>query len=172
MPKGIYKRKSAEIRFWSKVNRKGPIHPELRTRCWIWNGAKFADGYGAFGALGEQRAHRISFRLFVGSVPKGSMVLHKCDNPSCVRPSHLYLGDAQANMDDKFAKGRERFAYGKQHGSWIYPESVGKRLNSQAAVEIRQKHEFGRTRISLAVEYHVTVGTIHHIINRRTWKRV
>lgn len=78
--------------FWSKVDKDGPIHPVLG-RCWVWIGPKFSGKeYGQFGALGERRAHRISYKIKFGEIPEGMMVLHKCDIGSCVNPDHLFVG--------------------------------------------------------------------------------
>jgi len=75
--------------FWKKVDKRGP------DECWNWLGAinRKGGGYGQFGVRGFiAKAHRVSWELLYGDIPKGLMVLHKCNNPSCVNPSHLYLG--------------------------------------------------------------------------------
>lgn len=80
--------------------------PEPNSGCWIWTKAVDRDGYGRIWYEGEtQPAHRISFLNYKG--PLGNyQVLHKCDNPSCVNPDHLFLGTNQDNMIDKKNKGR------------------------------------------------------------------
>ena len=89
-------------RFWSKVDKHGPRAGRIG-RCWLWTGSRNADGYGLFGLLGKTtRAHRIAW----GDVPDGLHVLHRCDNPPCVRRSHLFLGTDRDNQRDKAAKGR------------------------------------------------------------------
>mgnify|MGYP001023313072 CR=1 FL=1 len=85
-------------RFWSKVEMI-PFHP-----CWEWTAAK-KDGYGRFNDKGY--AHRISYEMHFGPIPKGFLVCHKCDNPSCVNPEHLFLGTYQDNYDDMRKKKRE-----------------------------------------------------------------
>lgn len=84
--------------------------------CWRWVGAKMWKGYGAIG-VGRfvLRAHRVAWMLFVGPIPKGMWVLHRCDARDCVRPAHLFLGTAGDNSLDMSAKGRWRnqFAAGK-----------------------------------------------------------
>lgn len=75
--------------------------------CWVWIGAKNQKGYGLFRISGGKTiaAHRFSYLLYNGEI--GEMnVLHKCDNPSCVNPKHLFLGTNQDNVDDKMKKGR------------------------------------------------------------------
>lgn len=85
--------------FWAKVH-KGE-------RCWIWLGTKHYRGYGACAkAYGDTRAHRVSWKLTHGPIPKGQGVLHRCSTPLCVNPAHLYLGDQKQNMADCVAAGR------------------------------------------------------------------
>lgn len=87
-----------EERFWEKV-RKGP-------QCWEWTGSRVR-GYGYFGAWGRVRlAHRVSWQLRHGEIPPGLCILHRCDNPSCVRPGHLFIGTQRDNMQDAKRKGR------------------------------------------------------------------
>lgn len=91
--------KSLSERFWNKVDRK-----EL-SDCWEWLGYK--DRYGIIGINGKNfKTHRVSWELHHGPVPEGMHVLHKCDNPGCVNPSHLFLGDHTDNMQDMVEKGR------------------------------------------------------------------
>ena len=90
-------------RFWEKVSKTDS--------CWVWTGVKTRGGYGYLHKSSgteqqSRRAHRISWELHNGQIPDGLWVLHKCDNPPCVNPDHLFLGDRKANMDDCAAKGR------------------------------------------------------------------
>lgn len=98
----IVRRPFAE-RFWEKVNKGGP------DECWEWTAAKDDDGYGAFGVNGSRdihKAHRVSWLLQNGIWPIDCL-LHKCDNTSCVNPSHLFEGSRSDNMEDKTRKGRQ-----------------------------------------------------------------
>lgn len=94
---------SLDKRFWEKVDRRGP------DECWPWIGAEHGRGYG--GILINYKsvpAHRVAHALCKGVVPPGMFVLHRCDNPKCVNPAHLFLGTHQDNMDDMVSKGRSR----------------------------------------------------------------
>lgn len=89
-------------RFWGYVS----INPE---GCWEWTGQRARFGYGRAAHLfGTHLAHRISWTLANGPIPKGLFVCHHCDNPPCVRPDHLFLGTASDNIRDAWAKGRMR----------------------------------------------------------------
>ena len=77
--------------------------------CWEWVKSKTSHGYGNFRDADKiKMAHKESYKLFVGSVPKGIFVCHHCDNPSCINPDHLFLGTHKDNMMDMVNKGRHR----------------------------------------------------------------
>ncbi len=97
-------------RFWNHVNKEGPIpihRPDLGP-CWIWTAATDKDGYGV---IDEWRTHRLSYWMAFGIIPEGHLICHHCDNPGCIRPTHLFPGTQKQNIQDAVAKGHMRGRY-------------------------------------------------------------
>lgn len=92
-------------RFWRKVDKKSP------EECWQWIGGKAPNGYGRIQRGGKKSpylgAHRVSYEMHFGPIPDGMVVMHKCDNPSCVNPQHLSVGTFKDNTADMISKGRK-----------------------------------------------------------------
>lgn len=103
-------------------------HVVVSDSCWTWTG-QTSNGYGrtTYGDRSEA-AHRVSWRLHRGDIPDGSMVLHRCDNPPCVNPNHLYLGDHAQNMRDRSERGRVAHNHNP-----IYGERNGRHASRRAA---------------------------------------
>lgn len=147
-------------RFWKKV--------EKTSDCWNWVGCKDAKGYGEIGVGGKRGtafAHRVSFELHNGQIPVGLHVLHRCDNPSCVRPDHLFLGTHSDNMQDMWEKGRGRCDGAGRRGS----ANGNHRLTEPQVIEIRSRVSSGATRRGLAREFNVSKTLISLIANGAVW---
>ena len=93
-------------RYWSRVTKT--------SSCWNWTGSTINTGYGVLFVQGRLRtAHRLSWELHHGPIPEGLCVLHRCDNRTCVNPSHLFLGTKKQNTQDMLSKGRH--GHGEEH---------------------------------------------------------
>jgi hypothetical protein len=106
------------------------ISPEPNTGCWLWLGNVLTkrNGYGVFthrpSGMIMQRAHRVSWKIYKDhNITESHHVLHKCDNPLCVNPEHLFIGNQSDNMKDMAIK--KRHAYGKNHPKYIHGKYVG-----------------------------------------------
>ena len=143
-------------RFWDKVDVAG------QGECWMWTAAKDADGYGRFGYEGKMtRAHRVSYTLRHGEIPKGLLVLHRCDTPACVNPAHLFVGTAADNMRDCSEKGRK--SQGDNHHS--------SKLTDADVRAIREAHAEGVEYRELARKYGVSRSNIWYVVSGQTWRR-
>ena len=155
--------KTITERFWAKVNKNGPIHPILRTRCWLWVGGTQVHGrYGAFSFMGgSKRAHRVAWFLTHGEFPKKNN-LHRCDNSLCVRESHLEDDSQRKNVRDAYDRGLSR--RGSKH-----PLA---RLNTLKVKRIRERIAAGDAKKVLAREYGVDPKTIRSAVNGTSWRHV
>lgn len=130
--------------------------------CWIWRGKKNSDGYGELQVgLRIEKAHRFAYRREFGEIPFGMEICHRCDNPACVRPGHLFLGSHSDNMRDMVAKGRDRqpCRRGEKHGA--------AKLTDSQAVAIRSDR---RAQSAIAREYGVSQSLVSMIQRGRVRK--
>jgi hypothetical protein len=150
--------------------------------CWLWNARCFPNGYGQFRIDKRQLgAHRVSWAIHHGEFPDASLcVCHRCDNPACVNPSHLWLGTHQENAADKKAKGRANNPHGQRHGSYLHPESTAKGerngqalLSAQQVAAIRETYSRGGVRQKdLALQFGIGQTTVSAIIRKTNWTHV
>jgi hypothetical protein len=183
----------------NKINKLGPqpdqsiIHYKGLKKCHEWTKAKSKEGYGKHTVNYKTvAAHRYIWEQVNGPIPKGKLVLHKCDNRCCVNPDHLFLGSQKDNCQDCMIKGRmnqqkgdnhyskrtpEKLARGDRHKSRTQPNSVAKhenhghsKLTMAKANEIRELYSSGvYTQRELAKKYNVSHGTIFPILKYKTW---
>jgi len=151
-----------EERFWEKVDKRGP------DECWLWLGSKCGKGYGHIAPPRRRgnsvlKAHRVSYELAHGSIPSGLLVCHRCDNPSCVNPAHLFVGTTRDNTQDMLKKGRGNRSHPK-------PGARGQRraakLTLEQVAEIRDA--FGKVHAKkIAERYGICLAHVYDIKNGR-----
>ena len=133
-----------------------------RSDCWEWEASKLPTGYGRFNIAGRiQRASRVAYQLYVGEIAEGLFVCHRCDNPSCVNPDHLFLGTPADNMRDRGNKGRGKDQCGEKNSS--------AKLTNAQVIEIMALHNDGARNIDLAKEFGVAPQTISAIVCGHNW---
>jgi hypothetical protein len=112
----------------------------------------------------EVFAHRMSWTIHRGDIPDGLFVLHKCDNPICVNPDHLFLGNAQDNMTDKVRKGRQS----RQRGT----ENPMAALDDAKVKIIRSLYRRGVSQPVIALQFGVAQTTVSGIVRKKQWRHV
>src|SRR3990167_7322581 len=151
-------------RFWTLVQKT--------EACWLWTGSLFQNiGYGQSQShskrgpfVGVSSAHRMSWIIAYGKIPKGLHVCHHCDNRQCVRPDHLFVGTAKDNMRDCVNKHRR--PYGERHHKAKLTEFKARYIKSLPYPQPRGNIQ------KLAERFNVSTGAIQDIFARRSWKRI
>lgn len=150
MPKNLLQR------FWDRVNKIAGA-----SSCWVWTGARNGN-YGIIGVRGKLvLVHRFSYSIHHGEIQPGAMICHRCDNPLCVRPEHLYAGTAESNARDRVMRDRQVSRRGPCHYS--------AKLTWADVASIRRKHSTGVDASELATGYGVSERTIYSIVHNLTW---
>ena len=143
-------------RFWLYVRKKDG--------CWEWLSYKDNNGYGRINYGGKPfLAHRLSYMLKYGDIPAGKVVCHRCDNPGCTNPDHLFLGTQADNVEDMHAKGRatKRGLKGSAHHQARISED-----------DVRAIRGSGMSGAELAEKYGMSRTNIYDILNGKTWRHV
>lgn len=150
-----------EERFWKFV-----VKGESVNDCWEWVGSKSARRYGHLGK-GQKllKAHRYSWELHNNQqVPDGMSICHKCDNPECTNPLHLFVGTHQENMDDMMAKGRRPPITGTRQWKCRFTE--------EQVIDIRSMHTDGHSRKEICDKYNANSSIIGKIVNGKLWRHL
>lgn len=149
-----------ETEFWEYVDQS--------ESCWLWTGATHLLGYGILNWRGSiERAHRLAYQFETGETPE-EYVLHKCDVPGCVNPSHLYAGDQSDNMQDVWDRDRMPERDLAEQSGELNPSA---KLSNAQVVEIRRKYSTGDvSQYDLAEEYNVKQPQISRIVNNSSWE--
>jgi len=160
----------AAIRFWRKVNKHGPMMRKELGRCWIWIGARRNGGYGVFHPAGMGRnatmnANKFAWEQVNGPVPIGKVLMHRCDYPPCIRPSHHCLGTQTENMRDASQKGRLKGPKPWQRGEL----HRNHKLTEEQVNEIRELRRQGWTLATLSKKFSISISNVHEIVSRQIW---
>ena len=156
----VDRKDSLKYRFESSFTKKN------EKECWIWNKKLDKQGYGVFfsGKDKSCRAHRFSYTFYIGEIPSGLLVCHKCDNRSCVNPSHLWIGTNKDNMADMKKKGRSQRAIGESHSRSIMTSEMVK------LIKIRIKN--GEAMAKIARDFNIAYSTIANLKYGLCWNHI
>jgi len=157
-PGTAYLKSNPDERFWT--------HVEKLEGCWNWKSSTSPFGHGMFKLSKDNLvfAHRYSWCLFNGEIPDGMQVLHKCDNPRCVNPDHLFLGTQATNVQDMVNKGRAK------GGSFRGSNNPKAKLTEGQVEEIKDRYEQGEAARLLYEEYGISKAHFYRIVNNTAWR--
>lgn len=140
------------------------IEIDEQSNCWNWTKAKHRQGYGHTAYKSKYiLAHRLSWIIFIGDIPENNNICHKCDNPSCINPDHLFIGTQTDNVKDCKNKNRAHKSHGEKH-LWT-------KLTKSQVDEIRSEDSKKYTRYELAEKYNISYSGIVCILKNRCWKQ-
>lgn len=157
--------------FWRKIDKKGD------DECWEWKAGKNAAGYGVFMTpFGTRLASRVAWTLAKGNIPENQCVCHRCDNPACCNPTHLFLGTQADNMRDMVEKGRN--ARGKKMASAMMAtmkrgdQRAHSKLNAEQVIKMRELRALGASCRELGEMFGVCAQVVSRIVRRKQWTHV
>ena len=147
-------------RFFSKVDKT--------ESCWVWSSYKTKEGYGRIQAFGKPMySHRISWLIHFGKIPNGKEVCHRCDNPSCVNPKHLFIGTHKDNMQDMFKKGRRKENQRRGERHWK------SNLKEKDILRIRNLYSQGDISMkNIGLLFSIKPNTVFYIVHRKNWSHI
>lgn len=150
------------IDFWNRVDRRGV------DECWEWKGAKDRKGYGLVMIENKsRRVPRIAWEITNGPIPPGMQVCHKCDNPPCCNPNHLFVGTPKDNVHDCIAKGRDRYACGEPNAQSKLTEEMVREIRSRYK-RYSRKDGSGK----MAKEFSVDRNTVFRAAVGKMWRHI
>lgn len=149
-------------------------HVDKTADCWVWNGYRVPDGYGRVMLRRKiWMAHRLSWAMARGPIPDGLTVCHRCDNPPCVNPDHLFLGTNADNNADAHAKGRRAYQRGTFRPNGLRGEThPHAKLSEDQVREIRLARAVGEDALALSGRYGVSRNQIYLIERRKSWPHI
>lgn len=170
-------RKTRKVRVRKGEDQNSPEHLSRRllngarldpdSGCWIWERTTNQCGYGTLTVDGRSRyAHRVMYALVHGHLPAGSHICHRCDNPSCINPTHLFAGTRSANMRDMVSKGRHAPPPPPRSGA----DNPAAKLTSVQVDDIRDALGRGETQRAIASRYGVSPSQVSNIKRGRAWR--
>ncbi len=137
--------------------------PVTESGCWLWTGSPEKDGYGRMRVNGKRpKAHRYSYETFVGEIPKGMSVLHKCDVSCCVNPNHLFVGTHEDNMKDQKNKGRT--LYGEK--------GTNVKLKEADVYNILSAIKNGEPQLKIANRFGISQASVSLIKTGKNWPHI
>lgn len=150
-------------RFWQRVDRRGPDD------CWEWKSYINDSGYGVTRGRNNKalRAHRMAYEFTYGPIPDGMFVCHKCDNPACCNPAHLFVGNPRDNVHDMIEKGRaSQYSgiCGERHGM--------SKVTSENVREMRELSNNGLSYVELSRRYGISDVQVSRIVRRICWSHL
>ena len=167
----VRRTKKAKESFWGRCARN------TETNCWEWSGAVGRPPtlpYGRFKLNGkEDKAHRWSWRFTFGEIPKDLWVLHKCDNPKCISPFHLFLGTPADNVHDCMKKGRRRKVKGTRLLNGTGEDHPNAKLTNETVKYIRENYRFGIRGFgttNLGRKFGVSKQSVLAVVKNETWE--